>query len=90
MCLGLFQLRRFVGTRLENFFEFLILLPGFLPPIFILLVFFEVLSPFPFGISGIILVHGVMNAGLVAVLLKRIFMEKAIGLSEMALVGGSS
>lgn len=90
LCLGLFQMQRFLSVRMIKVYEYALLLPGFLPPIFILLVFLELINPFPAGLASIILIHSAMNAGIVAILLKRIFEQKIIGLSEMSLVSGAS
>lgn len=68
----------------------LCLLPNFLPPIFILLSILNVLDPFPMGISGIVIIHTLMNFGLVAVLLAGIIETKLGGMVELAYVEGAS
>lgn len=92
LVLGLFQLQRYswVSYWLARSFEFLLLLPSFLPPLYILLVLLSFVQPFPTGIAGVVLVHAVMNAGLVALLLKSLIENKMFPLVEAAYVEGSS
>lgn len=70
--------------------EVISLLPNFLPPIFILLATLSLVDPFPMGIAGIVLVHSVINFGLVGVLLARIIEEKMGGFAELAYIEGAS
>ncbi|HWU41966.1 MAG TPA: ABC transporter permease subunit, partial [Bdellovibrio sp.] len=70
--------------------EVLCLLPNFLPPIFILLATLNVVDPFPMGVTGIVLIHTLMNFGLVAVLLSGIIENKIGGVIELAYVEGAS
>lgn len=83
--LGLLKLR-----RLRAFFEIFILIPNFLPSIFVILAGLNLISPFPFGISGVVLLHSAVNIGLVSVLLARIFENKAGGYIELARIEGAS
>jgi len=70
--LGLFALILKFGLnqRYLGLLEGLLLLPSLLPPIFVILICFHFIDPFPFGILGIALAHAVTYAGLVAVHLK--------------------
>ena len=69
VALGLLSLNSPRTRRLRIVLELLCLLPNFLPPIFILLSALSVIDPFPMGISGIVIIHSLMNFGLAAVLL---------------------
>lgn len=70
--------------------ELVLLLPSFLPPIFVLLSMLNLVDPFPMGLPGIILVHTVMNWGMIAVLLARVIETKLGGLIELAWIEGAS
>lgn len=87
--LGLLTLTSTRGRRLRMGLEILCLLPNFLPPIFILLSTLNVIDPFPMGIPGIVIVHTLMNFGLVAVLLASIIESKLGGVIELAYVEGA-
>ncbi len=81
------------GTRYawsRPFLEILCLLPNFLPPLFILLSILNAIDPFPMGLSGIIIIHTLMNFGLTAILLVGIFESKVGTLAELAYVEGAS
>lgn len=69
--------------------EMLCLLPNFLPSIFTLLAALNVVDPFPMGLPGIVLVHVLLNFGLVAVLLAGMIESKMGTLAEMAWVDGA-
>lgn len=79
-----------VPIRWRRYFHYLCLLPGLLPPIFILLVVLSILSPFPAGLTGVILIHILMNAGLVALMVLELIQSKLGPLSELAQVEGAS
>lgn len=78
------------SRRLRSFFEILCLLPNFLPSIFILLSALTVIDPFPMGIPGIVIIHTLINFGLVAVLIAGIMESKIGGMAELAYVEGAS
>ncbi|MEK2644223.1 ABC transporter permease subunit [Bdellovibrio sp. BCCA] len=88
--LGLLSLNE--GPRKQGRFvlEILCLLPNFLPPIFILLSTLNIIEPFPMGVAGIVIIHTLMNFGLVAVLLAGIIENKTGGMVELAYVEGAS
>lgn len=79
-----------VSPRRQKLFELFLILPGLLPPIFVLVTVMTVVRPFPIGIVGVVLIHTFMNAGLVAMLFRDLFETKLKTLSEMAAVEGSS
>lgn len=73
--------------------ELLILLPVWLPTLFVLLgilSFVTLWAKFPFGIFGVILVHVWINTGLVAVSLSRLLRARLGKQIELAWVEGSS
>lgn len=78
------------ASGLRRLFETLYLVPSLFPTLFVLLACLKVFSPFPFGLTGIVLVHVVINTGLVAVALARLLEDKVGGWAELALVEGAS
>lgn len=92
LCLGFFRLQRWKGFQLwmSRLLEIGLLLPSFLPPLFLLLVMLSMVNPFPTGIAGVVLIHVMMNAGLVALLLKSLVESKMKPLLELAWLEGSS
>lgn len=70
--------------------EIFLLLPNFLPPLFVLLAVLNLVDPFPMGLPGMILVHTVMNWGLVAVLSARLIESRIGAMAELAWVEGAS
>lgn len=68
--------------------EISLLVPSFLPPLFILLVVLSFVEPFPTGLAGVILIHSLMNAGLVCLFLKSMIESKARPLLEISFVQG--
>ncbi len=92
MTLGFFSLQRALGPkhRLLKLFQFLLLLPTFLPPLFILLILLSMLNPFPLGIPGVVLAHVLINAGLVCLVLKTLVEKKLRVLLEESFIYGIS
>lgn len=88
--LGLLSLNEGPKRKGRFVLEILCLLPNFLPPIFILLSTLNVIEPFPMGIAGIVVIHTLMNFGLVAVLLAGIIENKLGGMVELAYVEGAT
>lgn len=74
----------------RTLFEVLLLLPNFVPALFVLLSVLNFVDPFPMGLPGIILVHTLMNWGMVAVLAARLFEQRLGGMAELALIEGVS
>ena len=88
--LGLRWIAEVRGRRIYLCLKALLLLPALLPSLFVLLVGFELISPFPRGEIGIALMHTMASAGLCAVIIESIFAEKLANLSESAWVLGAS
>lgn len=61
-----------------------LLLPSILPPFFIILTFLSWVQPFPFGVTGMVLVHFPMMAGFAAVVLQGQLNDKLGELSTVA------
>lgn len=78
------DLRRHWRALLEMF----LLVPNFLPAIFTLLAALNLVDPFPMGKPGVVLVHVLLNWGLVAVLLAGLIEQKAGGIAELAWAEG--
>lgn len=78
------------SSRFRSILEVLCLLPNFLPVLFVILAALSMLDPFPMGITGIVIIHSMMNFGLVAVLLSGIIEDKLGGAAELAYVEGAS
>jgi thiamine transport system permease protein len=74
----------------KKVFEHLVMLPNYLPTLFVLLSLLDWLRPFPMGIFGVALVHGFMNAGLVAVYFVHIVELKTAGMSVLAEIESAS
>ncbi|MCB0378589.1 MAG: ABC transporter permease subunit [Bdellovibrionales bacterium] len=82
--LGLLSLRERLSGTLQLSIRILIVLPSFLPPIFVVLLGTRALSFLPTGLWGIVFFHSLMNFGLVAVFIEKILASKA---SAWALLG---
>lgn len=86
---GIFYFHKKIQNKaLKNTIDFLFILPSFLPAIFTLLIFLSVFQPFPYGIFGISIVHGLTYAGLFALMLTKILNSKAKGLFETSYLLG--
>jgi thiamine transport system permease protein len=71
-------------------FEGLLLIPNILPSLFIILSSLYIISPFPFGRTGIILIHILINIGLAAYTIKNLVKSKVGQMVELALIEGAS
>ena len=67
MALGLLRLPH----RLQTWIEFFLMLPSLLPGLAVILMFFQLVDPFPLGLWGIVLIQGGIYSGFFAVLLAR-------------------
>lgn len=88
--MGLLWLGRVASPRFYFWIEKLILLPNLLPSLFVILSCLGAIRPFPFGIVGVILIHSIVNIGLIAILFKTICLQKLKPLAELSLVEGAS
>lgn len=83
---GLLSLRK---SRARFIWEFIFLLPNFIPPLFVVLAIFKCVNPFVMGVLGVAGIHIFINAGLVAVLWARVLEGRVGGLAELALIEGT-
>lgn len=88
IALGLNRLEMHNRT-LTQFLKGALLLPSILPPFFIILTFLSWVQPFPFGVTGMVLVHFPMLAGFAAVVLQGQLNDKLGELSTVAQVMGA-
>jgi thiamine transport system permease protein len=77
------------GRANGKFLEAISLLPNVAPVLLFLLAVMKFL-PGLRGLAGIIIVHGLLNTGLVAVSTLRLFRGKVAGLADLAWIEGSS
>jgi thiamine transport system permease protein len=87
--LGLSWLAQRKGARAGAWAELFALLPNAAPVILLLLASFKFL-PMARGLSGIVIVHTLLNAGLVAVSVLYLFKNRIGGMAELAWVEGAS
>lgn len=87
--LGLIWLGRILDRRANFIIEKMFILPNMLPSLFVIISCLSVFEPFPYGKFGIILVHSVINIGLIAVIFKEICVRKVSGLGALALIEGA-
>ncbi len=96
LVLGFVLFRSLQCWTQENSFrlmEGLLLLPNLVPPLFLalaLLSWSAVIGPFPYGLPAVVAAHVLLNSGLVAISLDRLFKTKAGGVAEAAWVMGVS
>ncbi|MBX3021027.1 MAG: ABC transporter permease subunit [Bdellovibrionales bacterium] len=67
--------------------EAALLFPNIIPPLFLVMALFAVVTPwaaFPYGLSAVIVAHVILNSGLVAVALDRLLQAKLGGMTETA------
>lgn len=76
--------------RSQKYIEYALVLPSFLPSLFLILTILSLVDPFPIGTLGIILVHTLGFGGLIAVELSYLYREKIGRLCEVSLVLGFS
>ncbi len=77
------------GRPKTKILETFVLLPNFLPPLFVVLATMKWLKPFPFGIVGITVVHSLINTGVVAVIFYHIINRRLGRMIELAWIEGA-
>ena len=85
--LGLMSLRPNSWTR--RWLQGLVLIPNFLPALFVLVFCLEWIEPFPIGTIGIIFVHVLINSGLVAVFWSRAIEARLGAMTQLAYLEGA-
>ncbi|MCB0363309.1 MAG: ABC transporter permease subunit, partial [Bdellovibrionales bacterium] len=91
--IGALGLLAFSRRRWRSLLEFFILLPAFLPALFVILPYMNILSFFkwsPFGLSGIVAIQVIMTMGLVTLIVARILESKVGTMVELAWLEGAS
>lgn len=88
--MGLLWLGRVAKPQIYFWIEKLILLPNLLPSLFVILSCLGAIRPFPFGIVGVVIIHSLVNIGLIAILFKTICLQKLKPLAELSLIEGAS
>lgn len=76
-------------SRLRRALELLLLLPNFLPTLFVLTFALSLIQPFPMGIVGIVLIHTLINSGLVSVLWSLHVQKQMASQSQLAYLEGA-
>jgi thiamine transport system permease protein len=76
-------------ARLRRLLESLFLLPGFLPPILLMIALVSIGRGSPSGIAGIVIAHTITCFGLIASILAKQIESKLTRFSEVAAVCGS-
>jgi thiamine transport system permease protein len=78
--------------RARTFFEFGLLLPNMVPPLFValgLLNLVTVFVSFPYGVGAVIAAHVLLNSGLVAIALDRLVHARLGGMAEVCWIMGA-
>lgn len=84
-------LQSFSVNSAYRWIEKILLVPNLIPPLFVglaLLSWTTVIGPFPFGMGAVVVAHVLLNSGLVAISLDRLFKSKAGGMADAAYVMG--
>jgi len=87
---GLISIRNESWRRIA---EVLFILPGLMPPLFLIVAAMngvELFGPFPIGLGGVVLLHVMMYSGLIGVAWLRAIQAKAGGVVELATIDGAS
>ena len=87
---GLLTYSEYSKKHWRTILEMMCLLPNFVPSIFILLAALNFFDPFPIGLSGVVIIHVLINYGLVAVVLAGLIESKLGGILELCYVEGVS
>ena len=69
--------------------EVLAVLPNFAPPILLIVAVLSTLGPGAEGVWGVVLVHSLMNVGLVSVFLKHSLQRKVSAWAQLAFLEGA-
>lgn len=88
--LGLCALASGAPSKRERFFTLLCLVPSFIPALFFVTAIMQVIKPFPFGMTGIVLLHTLTYMGLVALYFKTSILSRYGPLSELAMLEGAT
>ncbi len=87
---GLLSVKDRWNPRTYKLLEMSLLVPNVLPTLFVILASLQWIRPFPFGMVGVVFVHSIMNIGLVALMVVRLFEGKLGGMVELAWIEGAT
>ncbi len=76
--------------KTRKIIETVIIIPNFLPTLFVVLSMLSILNPFPFGFWGIVIAQTILNVGLSSVLLANLLENNLGTIIEHAIVDGAS
>lgn len=94
---GLVWFEQKFSRKANSFLEFIVLLPNFVPSLYVMIACFQLFViggriyssiQFPFGAVGVVFIHTAMNTGVAAVLISKIWLRKMSQYSEVAIVMG--
>lgn len=78
------------GEKFYRWLEMAYLLPNFAPPVFVIVAAFSFLGPALGGLWGVVLLHGLINVGLVSLFLKQAIRAKVTGWAQLSRLEGAS
>ncbi len=87
---GIVKIKEILGIKIFRWIEILCLIPGMLPSLFTILILMSLIHPFPMGLKGIILIHGIIYSGFIALNIYQLVQDKAQSLVEVAYILGAS
>lgn len=79
-----------LAKRTSPSLEMFVMLPVFLPSLFLVISLMNLIQPFPFGLTGTVLTHVFSLSGLVGIVLFNKLRERAGGMIELAFVEGAT
>lgn len=88
--LGLIWAHTRFGEKTANKVIIILLLPTLVPALFLILSCFQIFRPFPFGFVGIVILHSIVNIGMVSVSFYLTLKNRYLRAIELAYVEGAS
>lgn len=88
--LGLFWLEGRTTPSRYAVFEFTVMAPALLPALFLVIPVLNLMSFFPFGLTGVVIFHTLSEIGIGAIVLKRILAQRLTPYADSARLAGSS
>ncbi len=85
-------LQAWQSPRIRLWAEVSLLLPNMIPPLFLILGFMNLVTPFvnfPYGLGAVVVAHVILNAGLVAVALDGLVRHRLGGMAEVSWIRGA-
>ena len=78
------------GEKIAKRAIIVLLLPNLVPALFLILSCLQIFKPFPFGLTGIVILHSIVNVGTVSVSLFLTLRSRHVRAIELAYVEGAS